>query len=89
MQGQKKSEQTEGIAANKTKPVLCPTTQLAFVNLNIKYKFLSYMAEEISFRKKCGEQEKGINTGKNKQEQPGSESHDTACCQPANQISTF
>ena len=42
--------------------------------------FLSYIVVEISLTKNVERKKNGINIGKNKQENVGSQSHDTICC---------
>ena len=74
----------------QTKPVIYPTIQLVIVILNIKYGFsILYSCGDI-VGEKWREKEKWINIGKNKQENAGSQSHDTTCCcLPVTQIWTF
>ena len=68
-------------------PTLYFTIQLVIVILYIKYeRSILYSCRDI-LDEKFREKEKWINIGKNKQENNGSQSHDTTCrCLPVYQI---
>ena len=68
----------------------CPAIQLVSIFLYTKYELsILYSCGDI-FDEKCREKEKWINIGKNKQDNAGSQSHDTTCgCLPVYQIFTF
>ena len=87
----KKSGQIQG-RISRRKLVRNPTIQYVIINLHTKYEYSSLHSfteifDEKFHHSKYGKKENWTNTGKNKQEKTGSQSHDTIHhYQPAYQI---
>ena len=79
----KKENWTNNTGKNKRRRLVCnPTIHYIIINLHTKYEYSSLHSfteifDEKVHHSKYGKKENWTNTGKNKQEKAGSQSHDT------------